>query len=250
MRLCHSRMPFVRAYPRKSQEPPRSPDRGPFGIGLDCLADARGSLTPTSGRSPSSRASARAASTTTWRRRWMRSSSARSAPVTVGSCRCARITWSGPLPARRRLALRGLLAASLSGIGLKASWPSMGEGAGREPSRRHPAAAVHAAAAVPELRRAERLAARSMRCLGQGTAPSRGSRPHDLGDVRGRTVEPDPLCRLVRRLSCRAGHSLQDLPGSLRHQQLLGQGERRRSPCRNPGLCRPRRVPPGRQRCR
>jgi len=50
MRLCHSRMPFVRAYPRESQEPPRSPDRGPFGSGLEHLSDARGSLTPTSGR--------------------------------------------------------------------------------------------------------------------------------------------------------------------------------------------------------
>ena len=137
----------------------------------------------------------------------------------------------------------------------------MGEGAGREPGRRHPATAVHAApgslrdpdrvgwaAAVQELRRAERLAARSMRRLGQGTAPSRGSRPHDLGNVRGRTVEPDTLCRPVRRLPCRAGphpeaagrlgdpgHGLQDLPGSLRHQQILGQGERRRSAGRNPG---------------
>ena len=65
MRLCHSRMPFVRAYPRESHEPPRSPVRGPFGSGLEHLADARGSLTPTSGRSLSSRAPARAASTTT-----------------------------------------------------------------------------------------------------------------------------------------------------------------------------------------
>ena len=63
MRLCHSRMPFVRAYPRESQEPPRSPDRGPFGIGLDRLADARGSSTRTIGPSPSSRARVSGAST-------------------------------------------------------------------------------------------------------------------------------------------------------------------------------------------
>jgi transposase len=65
VRLCHSRMLFARAYPRESQEPPRSPDRGPSGIGLDRLADDQGCSTPTTGRSRSSRAPARAASTTT-----------------------------------------------------------------------------------------------------------------------------------------------------------------------------------------
>jgi transposase len=64
LRLCHSRMLFVRAYPRETQEPPRSTDRGPFGIGLDRCCD-RGSSTLTTGRSPSSRVRARVGSTTT-----------------------------------------------------------------------------------------------------------------------------------------------------------------------------------------
>src|SRR6186713_953152 len=42
LRLCHSRMLFVRAYPRETQEPPRSPDRGPCGIGLDRLLAIEG----------------------------------------------------------------------------------------------------------------------------------------------------------------------------------------------------------------
>ena len=52
VRLCDSRMMFVRAYPLETQEPPRSPD-------------ARGCSTPMTGPSPSSRAPAPEASTTT-----------------------------------------------------------------------------------------------------------------------------------------------------------------------------------------
>ena len=46
LRLCHSRMPFVRAYPRESQEPPRSADRGPFGHGAAGLLAAAGLRRP------------------------------------------------------------------------------------------------------------------------------------------------------------------------------------------------------------
>ena len=49
MRLCHSRMLFVRAYPRESQEPPRSPDRGPFGHGAAGLLTAAGVRRPRPG---------------------------------------------------------------------------------------------------------------------------------------------------------------------------------------------------------
>jgi hypothetical protein len=49
MRLCHSRMLFVRAYPRESQEPPRSPDRGPFGHGAAGLLAAAGVRCPRPG---------------------------------------------------------------------------------------------------------------------------------------------------------------------------------------------------------
>jgi len=65
VRLCHSRMPFVRAYPREKQEPPRPPGLGPFGIDLDRLADDQGCSMRTTRRSHSSAAPAGAASTTT-----------------------------------------------------------------------------------------------------------------------------------------------------------------------------------------
>jgi hypothetical protein len=45
-----------------------------------------------------------------------------------------------------------------------------------------------------------------------------------------------------------AGIGLEDLPGALRQQQILGRGQ---APSRGPGLCRPHRDPPGRpDRCR
>jgi transposase len=49
VRLCHSRMLFVRAYPRETQEPPRSADRGPFGIGLERLLTIEGLRRPRPG---------------------------------------------------------------------------------------------------------------------------------------------------------------------------------------------------------
>lgn len=61
MRLCHSRMPFMRACLRESQEPPQFPDHDPFRSGLERLTDAQASLTPTNGCSPSSRAWTRGA---------------------------------------------------------------------------------------------------------------------------------------------------------------------------------------------
>ena len=50
----------------------------------------------------------------------------------------------------------------------------------------------------------------------------------------------------VRRLPRRAGLGVEDLPGPLRQQQVLGHGERRRPPGRGPGLCRADRAAPGR----
>ena len=43
-----------------------------------------------------------------------------------------------------------------------------------------------------------------------------------------------------------AGVGLEDLPRSLRQQQVLGQRQRRRATRRDPGLCRSRGDPPGR----
>ena len=54
------------------------------------------------------------------------------------------------------------------------------------------------------------------------------------------------LCRPVRRLPCGAGVGLQDLPGPLRQQQVLGRRERGRPPGRDPRLCRSDRAAPGR----
>ena len=72
------------------------------------------------------------------------------------------------------------------------------------------------------------------------------TRADDLGGVRGGAAEARSLCRPVRRLPRRAGLGLQDLPGPLRQQQILGGGQRRRAAGRGPRLCRPHRDPPGR----
>ena len=55
------------------------------------------------------------------------------------------------------------------------------------------------------------------------------------------------LCRPVRRLPRDAGVGVEDLPGALRQQQVLGPAQRSRPAGRDPGLCRPRRDPPGRR---
>ena len=82
--------------------------------------------------------------------------------------------------------------------------------------------------------------------LRQGAPPSRAARPDDLGGVRGGAAEPGALCRPLRRLPCGAGVGLQDLPGALRQQQVLGRGERGRPAGRDPRLRRSDRVAPGR----
>ena len=50
----------------------------------------------------------------------------------------------------------------------------------------------------------------------------------------------------VRRLPCRARGRLEDLPGSLRQEQVFGLRLGGRAPGGDPGLCRPGRDPPGR----
>ena len=75
---------------------------------------------------------------------------------------------------------------------------------------------------------------------------SRVQRPHGLAGLRGGASEPGALRRPVRRLPCRAGIGVEDLPGPLRQQQVLGHRERRWPPGRGPGLCRADRAAPGR----
>jgi hypothetical protein len=59
----------------------------------------------------------------------------------------------------------------------------LGEGTGREPGRTGARTVLHAAASVQELRRAERLAARSMYRLRQCASSSGVKRPCNLGGV-------------------------------------------------------------------
>ncbi len=77
-------------------------------------------------------------------------------------------------------------------------------------------------------------------------AASRAARPHDMGDVRGRTAEADRLSRSLRRVPQHAGVGVEDVPRALRQQPLLGQRQRRRPPGRDARLRRPSRHPPGR----
>ena len=65
---------------------------------------------------------------------------------------------------------------------------------------------------------------RSVHRLRQGASPSGVDRADDLGGVRGGAAEARSLCRPVRRIPCGAGIGLQDLPGALRQQQILGGG--------------------------
>src|SRR5260370_2819743 len=85
-----------------------------------------------------------------------------------------------------------------------------------------------------------------MHRLGQGASPSRTARQNDLGGLRGRASQTRCLSRPLRRIPCLAGLGVEDLPGAVRQQQILGERQRGRPPARNPPLRRPRRDPPGR----
>ena len=85
-----------------------------------------------------------------------------------------------------------------------------------------------------------------MHRLGQGARPSRAARADDLGGVRGRAAEAHSLSRPLRRLPCAAGLGVEDLPGPVRQQQILGERQRGRPPRRHPRLRRSHRDPPGR----
>ena len=52
----------------------------------------------------------------------------------------------------------------------------------------------------------------------------------DLGGVRGRAAEAHSLSRPLRRVPRLAGLGVEDLPGPVRQQQILGQRQRRRRP--------------------
>ena len=94
VRLCHSRMLFVRAYPRETQEMVfDAHDRAFAFFGGACVRGIYDSEDwPPWVRGQAER-----------KPRWTRSSSARTVPPTVGSSRCAAISWSSrsPAPLRR-----------------------------------------------------------------------------------------------------------------------------------------------------
>jgi transposase len=62
-------------------------------------------------------------------------------------------------------------------------------------------------------------------------------RTDGLGGVRGGTAKARSLCRPVRRIPRGIGIGLEDLPGALRQQQVLGHGQRRRAAGRGSRLC-------------
>src|SRR4051794_5594351 len=94
----------------------------------------------------------------------------------------------------------------------------LGEGPGREPGWACPGALLHAAAAVQNPRRVERVAAGQVHRLRQGAPASRTGRTDGLGGVRSRAAEAPSLCRPVRRIPRGAGIGLDDLSGAVRQQ--------------------------------
>jgi hypothetical protein len=181
VRLCHSRMLFVRAYPRETQEMVFDAHDRAFALFKSACGRAIYDNMKTAVET-----------------------------IFVGKQR---------LYNRRFLQMCShYLVDPVAGIGL-------GEGASREPSRARPSAVLHATSAVQESRRIERLAARSMYYLRQGASPSGADRADDLGGVRGRAAEARSLCRQVRWIPRGAGIGFEDLPGTLRQQQVLGDGQ-------------------------
>jgi transposase len=68
----------------------------------------------------------------------------------------------------------------------------------------------------------------------------------NLADVRGGTSQPCRVCRTLRRVPCGARFGFEDLPGSVRQEQILGVGTRGRAAGGDPRLCRSDRAASGR----
>ena len=86
------------------------------------------------------------------------------------------------------------------------------------------------------------------KCIAWAKAHGHPEHPdqNDLGGVRGRASQARSLSGSLRRIPCLAGLGVEDLPGAVRQQQILGERQRGRPPGRNPRLRRSRRDPPGR----
>ena len=85
-----------------------------------------------------------------------------------------------------------------------------------------------------------------MHRLRQITSASRTSRADGVGRLRGGTAEAGRLSWPLRWFPCPASFSVEDLPGALRQQQILGECQCGRTACRDPCLRRSDRHPPGR----
>ena len=92
---------------------------------------------------------------------------------------------------------------------------------------------------------------RQMRRLRQGASPIPNRPEQTIWEVfeeeRPKLVR---LSRPLRRVPRAAGLGVEDLPGAVRQQQILGERQRGRPPGRDPRLRRPHRHPPGRARRR
>ena len=84
------------------------------------------------------------------------------------------------------------------------------------------------------------------RPVGPGASSSRTARTDDLGDVRGGAGKSGSLCRPLRRVPFGAGRGVEDLPRALRQQPLLGVGACGRAAGGDPRVCRPDRTAAGR----
>src|SRR6187399_2878599 len=94
VRLCHSRMLFVRAYPRETQEMVFDAHDRAFAL---------------------FKGTCRRGIYDNMKTRWRRSLSAKAVSTIAASCRCAAIIWSIRLPARRRRVGRRVRSRTRSG---------------------------------------------------------------------------------------------------------------------------------------
>ena len=148
-------------------------------------------------------------------------------PTTAAFSRRAATTGSNPSPARRPRAGRRGRSRDLRG-----------RCASRQ--RREPSCGAPAVRFAPE--------ARALLWRTCGALRARGASPlvAHLRCASRQRREPSCGAPAVRRLACRAGRGVEDLPRALRQQHVLGLCLRGRASRRGPRLRRPRRGPPGR----
>ena len=81
------------------------------------------------------------------------------------------------------------------------------------------------------------------RPVGPRACASRAPGADGLGCVRGGTAQTGRLSRSVRWVPCAGGLGLEDLPGPVRQQQILGERQRGGPPGRDPSVCGSRGHP-------